>query len=374
MAKLIILKILLAVFIISTAILGWILFTQKTQNIPQPIHEIPPPLAIPYNGNDIIINGKIATTTDTRASKPPEYTKINSVYAKKDGAIYYAEPIKRHTDKPVYYKIEDADPNTFTIIERFYAGFGFAYDKKYTYFDGKITNIDRQSLEHISGNYFKDKNFIYFVENNNRGRYFLAKLPYDVPSFKIFATGSNENDYIIDKNGVWYNRKILQGIDQNTLSLVSSPQELRGSQYGMKDGPPSLSGFYMKDKNNIIYRGQIVKGADPVTFTVISTGPYFQEYGKDKNSAYYKASPLPDSDPATFTPLTHQVYEGCRPGTYGIDANHVYYKNIKIDGADPNTFKALFNGYGKDKNNVYLRGVTQENLNPQTFTSECNYG
>jgi hypothetical protein len=373
MTKPAILKILLAIFITSTAIFGWMLFAQKKNNIPQPIHQVSSPLAMPYEGNDIIIGGKLATATDTRISKPSEYTKINSVYAEKDGAIYYAEPFKRHTNKPVYYKVEGADPDTFTIEDSFYPEWGFAYDKEHTFFGGKITDIDRQSFKRISGRYFRDKDFIYFVKNNT-GSYSLLKLPYDVESFKIFATGGIENDYIIDKNGVWYNRKIIPGVDQGTLSLVSSPQELIMLQRGMKDGPPSLSGYYMRDANNIIYRGKIAIGADPRSFKVISTGPYFQEYGRDNKNVYYQNFIITGADPDTFKPLTYQVYEGCVPDKYGTDANGVYYKNTKIEGADPGTFKALFNGYGKDKNGVYLKGVLKESLDPQTFTSECDYG
>lgn len=373
MTKSVILNILLAIFIISTAVLAWMLFSQNTRNIPQPIREILPPLATPYEGNVIVGDNKIATATDTRAIKPSEYTKINSVYAKKDGEIYYAEPLKRHTNKPVYYKVEGANSETFTAEERFYPEWGFAYDKEHTFFDGKIVDIDKESFERISGRYFKDRDFIYFIENNT-GRYSLVKLPYDVESFKIFAAGSNENDYIIDKNSVWYNRKIIHGVDPSTFSLVSSPQELRKSQYGMKDGPPSLSEFYMKDKNNVIYRGQIVQGADPSAFTVISTGPYFQEYGKDTKHVYYQSSTVTGANPQAFKPLTYQVYEGCVPDKYGVDTDAVYYKNTKIEGADPGTFKALFNGYGKDKNSVYLKGILQENLDAQTFTSECDYG
>ncbi|VAW15733.1 hypothetical protein MNBD_BACTEROID05-522, partial [hydrothermal vent metagenome] len=183
MIKPAILNILLAVFITSTTVFAWMLFAQNTQNIPQPIRQIPPPLAMPYKGNDIIVGGRIATATDTRAIRPSEYTKINSVYAKKDGEIYYAEPLKRHTNKPVYYKVEGADSETFTAEERFYPEWGFAYDKDRVFFDGRMIDIDKQSLEQISGRYFKDKNYVYFIENSSRGSYSILKLPYDVNSF-----------------------------------------------------------------------------------------------------------------------------------------------------------------------------------------------
>ena len=365
MRKIIILKILLFVFITSTAIFAWLFFMQDKNTI----REIP----LPYNRDDVIVSGKLATTTDNRAIEMSEYVKINAVYAKKDGAIYYAGPLKRYTEAPEYSKVEGADPETFTVYQNISTELGFARDKNHIFFDGRMTDIDTSSFEIISDRYFKDKDYVYFAKNN-RGKYSLEKMPYDPKTFKIFATGSNGDDYIIDKNGVYYAGKIIPGVDPNTFSTLSSPQELLTLQRGMKDGPPPLSQYYMRDANNIIYRGKILPGADPRSFKVIPTGPYAQEYGKDNKNVYYQDSVISGADPETFKPLTYQVYEGCAPDKYAVDANAVYYKNTKIEGADPNTFKALFNGYGKDKNNVYLRGVIQENLNPQTFTSECNYG
>lgn len=360
MDKIIILKILLTFFIGTTSIFAGILLTQDKP------FKCPGVVPVPIQ---VITGERISTTTNITIQTSP-YTKINSVYAEKDGKIYYAEPFKRHTKNPVYFEVKGADPETFVIEENYSTQLGFAYDKNNIFFDGKMIDVDKSSFEKIGDIYFKDKNYIYRIERD-KSIYSFIKTIYDIPTFRIFTTGSLYNDYVIDKNGVYYAGEKIIGVDPNTLAVVSSPAEI-GEMNGKSS--PTLSRFYMRDSNNVIYEGKIIPDIDVNSFKPIFTGPYIQEYAKDKNNVYYLNSKITGADPKTFIVKTHQIYEGCRLGMYSIDNNAVYYKDMKVIGADPNTFESLYGEYGKDKNNIYLKGVLQENLDPETFTHECNYG
>ncbi|MCR4284278.1 MAG: DKNYY domain-containing protein [Parcubacteria group bacterium] len=371
MSKVNILKIFLVFFIVSTGIFAWLLFTEeKSPSLhftPDGLPLPPGVVLLPYDG-DITLGG-IATTTDRRDKDSP-YKKINYVYAKKDGVIYYAEPTMRLTDMPVYTEVEGVDTETFTITETVHTQLGLASDKDHIFFDGEIVDVDKPSFEVLTNWYFKDKDYIYHVESYKYD-YSLVRLERDIPTFRIFVTGGPRSDYTLDKNGVYYAGEKIPDIDSDTFSVVSSPAEialLNGK------GGPDLSGLYMRDLNNIVYRGKVLPGADVASFKPIFTGPYIQEFGKDKSNVYYESSLVTGADPETFTTETRQVYEGCRLGMYGVDSGAVYYKEMKVNGADQETFKSLYGEYGKDKNNVYLRGVLQEGLNPQTFTFDCDYG
>ncbi len=345
---------------ISTGVFAQLFFIQINKSTRPGTVPVPP---------ELISEKRMSTTSDIIIQTSP-YIKINSVYAKKDGLIYYKKPLTRYTKNPVYIEVEGADVETFSIKEDYSTQWGFASDKDHIFFDGKIADVDKFSFEEIGSGYFKDKDYIYHAKGYTT-IYFLVKMIHDIPTFQIFVTGGSGNDYTLDKNGVYYAGERIIGVDPNTFAMISSPAEI-GQANGKSS--PVLSKFYMHDLNNVIYEGKILPSANVGSFKPISTGVYLQEYGKDKNNVYYRNFLIIGADPETFISLTHQVYEGCAPDKYGIDTESVYYKNKKIEGADPNTFKALFGGYGKDKNNVYLKGVLQENLDSETFTFECNYG
>lgn len=346
-------KIFLVIFVMTTGVFAWLYFFQEECTLDRFAVQIP------------------TFVSDFPTTTPPfiKDTVPHTAYVKENGKVYYSDLIRRYTQTPDLIEIKDVDFDTFETIDTHTPKEEFAKDKDHIFFAGKIADIDKNTFEEISDFYFKDKNFVYYVERVGIS-YTLKRVDADVVSFKVFVA-SGLDSYTLDKNNVYYNGEIIKGVKPDSFGFVSTPEEV--SRMGGKGGP-DMTKFYIKDSDHIIYRGKIVYGADVKSFSTIYTGGYFQEYGKDKSHVYYQNSLIDDADPNTFVPQSPQIYEGCRKGLYGIDSKGVYFKNFKMIGADPNTFKALINGYGKDSNHVYFDGVIQEALSPDEFQPVCNYG
>lgn len=328
--------------------------------------QVPDDLEIPYPGK-VILN---LSSTTTHTIHPFVYTRINNIYASKEGLVYYIEPNMRYTSSPVYLLVEGADVETFMVSESTYDEWGLAYDEDNVFFDGKKVEVDRQSFEEIGSGYFKDSQYVYLAARDE-SVYELILYKRDVSTFRVFTTGSDGNDYTMDKNGVYFAGRYIDGVDPRAFAIHSSPADIYRNY---KQNDLDLSSVYMRDASHVVYQGVVIDGANPDTFKVIFTGPYLQEYGKDGTRVYYKNSVIAGADPKTFTPLSRQLYEGCRLGMYGIDKGAVYYESNLMPGVDPTSFKALHDEYGKDVSHVYLSGIIQEHLDPRTFVFECNYG
>ncbi|MDO8604571.1 MAG: DKNYY domain-containing protein [bacterium] len=303
------------------------------------------------------------------------YERIGNIYAKKDGRIFYLETSMRYTAFPVYKPMLDADANSFKIFESPYGEVGFAYDKLHVYFNNQTTDIDKNTIVFIQYGYIRDAKNVYGIIRNQQSDDSVKRLEYDVNTFRVF-TGSGDEAYTLDLNGVYFSNKSIAGIDPNTFTTVSSPGEIETWKSRGKDPGSSLSGFYMRDKNYVVLNGNVLLKANAEKFRPIYTGPYHQEFGTDGTRVYYKSDEIFGADPRTFSPLSNQPYEGCGYGPYGKDGISVFYKNSRVAGADPNTFEVLYNGYAKDATRVYLIGtpLSKEEADPTTFTADCNYG
>lgn len=151
------------------------------------------------------------------------------------------------TDKNNVYKIES------------YGRSGNS-DKKFLI----LKNIDPSSFKK-NGWFVWDKDgdtayWDYSVEIN------LYEGTIDFDSIKII-----NNDYVKDKNYVYYRGNILENSDPDTFELISN--------------------IHAKDKNAVYYRGKIIELADPITF--IET---FNDRGKDKNNYFINGKVIYDEE------------------------------------------------------------------------------
>lgn len=179
-------------------------------------------------------------------------------------------------DKNYYffkYKKVNVDYSTFTLISR-----SFAYDKTHIYYGANdFKNID--SIRHegdikvLSSKIIYDKNQLYFQQYPlNEG---ILEIQYkDINTFKIYKD-TPSLAFRIDNNIFWGGRKI----DTPDFD-VDSYEILDNSYYG-------------KDKNNIYYQDKIVEGVDRNSFQVVFNKDKASIYGKDKNRAYYREEVFP---------------------------------------------------------------------------------
>ncbi len=193
----------------------------------------------------------------------------------------------------------------------------------------------------------------------------------DISSFKDI----NCSYYVMDKNGVYYLKKIynktdknffeaqkIENIDIKTLSIFN--------EYG----------DIAKDKNHMYQEGVIIEDADPNTFEEITPEDGYR-YWKDKNHVFFmfhedsgflsvSIKKVKNADPSTFISIGGGYWKDKdRVYTSLIKFNHrLYVRGIKeVKNADPKTFEYVGNtmsdhGIAKDKNSYYRDGIKEDNI------------
>ena len=345
------------------------------------------------NGIDIDFNDFKVISSEN----PTIYRNKNDVYFQKGGKIY---PIK------------NVDAKTFEKINgRSYLDNKYYRDKNDVYYFSsdkmlKLENADRNSVNELSKNILRDKNNVYFENQQIKGL--------DVNSFKVIYENriSEPKNLIKDKNGVYYideNKKTLIKFKNNEIDIESFgiANKMLDDYFKDKNNGYYLEDYkrhrlddldietyqnismtrYKKDKNNLYFKWKKVKNVNPNDVEIIENDfikikdtlyeiSNFEEkeveilplavdvksfeyidnkYYKDKTNIYYnkngKLKKIEDVNFKSFGILEENSY-------FGKDKNNIYYKGDKLEKIDRNSFRVLNESYDnsiiKDKNGIYI--------------------
>ena len=325
------------------------------------------------NGIDIDFNNFKVISSEN----PTIYRNKNDVYFQKGGKIY---PIK------------NVDAKTFEKINsRSYLDNKYYRDKNDVYYFSsdkmlKLENADRNSVNELSKNILRDKNNVYFENQQIKGL--------DVNSFKVIYENriSEPENLIKDKNGVYY-------IDENKKTLIKfKNDEIDIESFGIAN---KMLDDYFKDKNNVYYLEDYklhrLDDLDIETYQNI----FMTRYKKDKNNLYFKWKKVKNVNPNDveiiendFIKIKDTLYEISNfeekeveilplavdvksfeyiDNKYYKDKTNIYYnKNEKLKKIEDVNFKSFGileeNSYfGKDKNNIYYKGDKLEKIDRNSF-------
>ena len=325
------------------------------------------------NGIDIDFNDFKVISSEN----PTIYRNKNDIYFQKGGKIL---------------QIKNVDAKTFEEINgRSYLDNKYYRDKNNVYYFSedkmlKLENADRKSVNELSENILKDKNYVYFENQQIKGL--------DVNSFKVIYENriSEPENLIKDKNGVYY-------IDEDKKNLIKfRNDEIDIESFGIAN---EMLDDYFKDKNNVYYLENYklheLDDLDIETYQNIS----MTRYKKDKNNLYFKWKKVKNVNPSDveiiehdFIKIKNTLYEISNfeekeveilPLTVDVktfeyidkeyykDKTNIYYnkngKLKKIKDVNFKNFKILEDNsyFGKDKNNIYYKGVKLEKIDRNSF-------
>ena len=325
------------------------------------------------NGIDIDFNDFKVISSEN----PTIYRNKNDIYFQKGEKIL---------------QIKNVDAKTFEEINgRSYLDNKYYRDKNNVYYFSedkilKLENADRNSVNELSENILKDKNYVYFENQQIKGL--------DVNSFKVIYENriSEPENLIKDKNGVYY-------IDENKKTLIKfRNDEIDIESFGIAN---EMLDDYFKDKNNVYYLENYklhkLDDLDIETYQNIS----MTRYKKDKNNLYFKWKKVKNVNPNDveiigndFIKIKDTLYEISNfeekeveilplavdvktfeyiDNKYYKDKTNIYYnKNGKLKKIKDVNFKSFGipeeNSYfGKDKNNIYYKGDKLEKIDRNSF-------
>ena len=277
------------------------------------------------NGIDIDFNDFKVISSEN----PTIYRNKNDVYFQKGGKIY---PIK------------NVDAKTFEKINgRSYLDNKYYRDKNDVYYFSsdkmlKLENADRNSVNELSKNILRDKNNVYFENQQIKGL--------DVNSFKVIYENriSEPENLIKDKNGVYY-------IDENKKTLIKfRNDEIDIESFGIAN---KMLDDYFRDKNNVYYLEDYklhrLDDLDIETYQNIS----MTRYKKDKNNLYFKWKKVKGANPDDIEIIENNFIK-IKNTLYKI--SNFEGKEVEIEplSVDADTFEEIDNNYYRDKNHVYF--------------------
>ncbi len=189
--------------------------------------------------------------------------------------VVFSIPSIEHDFRSI--RLKNVDPSTFENL-----GYGYAKDKKYVYYRGKvIANANAETFKVVGEIYAIDKAHAYFNDNVIReadpatfsiikewgwskdSKHIYARdrriETCDLETFKFLT-----NDWQADSKCVYRSQKILQLADPNTFKVINF--------------------WYGKDKEHVFYDTQLIEGADANTFHLFP-GPCVV-CARDKNYCY----------------------------------------------------------------------------------------
>ena len=290
--------------------------------------------------------------------------------------------------------VKNADRNTFKVVNG-----NYGTDRKNVYYFGeKLDFVGLDGLKIFNEIYLKDKKNVYEISANDNDKVKvepIKNLNIDVASFEDIFGGLNYKDknsvYYVDENNGEVSLKILKGADPATFefgiisidknSVFIENQKLEGvSSKGFEildnefNFVKDYKNVYYLDRESdgITYKVEVLdtKGVDIPTFEFL--GDFYNKYYKDKNNIYFlndrddkmKLEKLNYADPKTFEIIN---------GNFARDDKNLYNFGYKMDGIDPKTFEALNYEMIKDKNGVYfLENISEENENSEIKTRKLN--
>ena len=283
--------------------------------------------------------------------------------------------------------VKNVDKNTFKVVNG-----NYGVDSKNVYYLGeKLAFVGLDGLKIFNEGYLKDKKNVYEISVNDNDEVKvkpIKNLNIDVATFEDIFGGLNYKDknsvYYVDENNGEVSLKILKGADPATFefgviskdknSVFIGNQKLEGvSSKGFEVLDDTFN--FMKDYKNVYY---LDRESDGITYKVkvLDTkgidipsleflGDSYNQYYRDKNNIYF----LNDKDDK----MEFEKLVGANPKTFEIiddyfarDDKNLYIFGYKLDGIDPKTFETLNYEMIKDKNGVYfLENISEENENSE---------
>lgn len=245
---------------------------------------------------------------------------------------------------------------------------GITIDDQHVYRDGSvIVGLEPASFVMLSAWYYKDHDSVY-----NFYRKTISEA--DTSTFEVINDTDPWTAFAKDKNYVYQNGNILDGLDPGTFELLT--RNIWKDKNGVyRDSPLNrieeadpetfelLDHFFAKDSDTVFRTGGIVEvleGADAPSFTVIN-----EQYAKDKYVVYFYGRSLPLVHTDSFQLLS---VKGCS-AHYGIDNAHVYYEDKIIPGADPVSFQGTGECYAQDDKGYYFHQFQVQ----QNHKEMCNF-
>lgn len=290
--------------------------------------------------------------------------------------------------------VKNVDKNTFKVVNG-----NYGVDSKNVYYLGqKLDFVGLDGLKIFNEGYLKDKKNVYEISVNDNDEVKvepIKNLNIDVATFEDIFGGLNYKDknsvYYVDENNGEVSLKILKGADPATFefgviskdknSVFVDNQKLEGVSSKGFEVLADLFNFVKDYKNvyyldresdGITYKVKVLdtKGIDIPSFEFF--GYSYNKYFKDKDNIYF----LNDKDDK----MEFEKLDGANLKTFEIiddyfarDDKNVYIFGYKLDGIDPKTFEALNYEMIKDKNGVYfLENISEENENSEIKTKKLN--
>ena len=290
--------------------------------------------------------------------------------------------------------VKNADRNTFKVVNG-----NYGVDSKNVYcFGEKLDFVGLDGLKIFNEIYLKDKKNVYEISVNDNDKVKvepIKNLNIDVATFEDIFGGLNYKDknsvYYVDENNGKVSLKILKGADPATFefgiiskdknSVFIGNQKLKGvSSKGFEVLNDSLD--FVKDYKNVFYldraddgitfipRVQNIEGVDVATLEF--AGGHYSKYYKDKNNVYFmdnRDGKIKFKKLAYVNPKTFEMVDD----TFARDDKNLYIFEYRLDGIDPKTFKKLSYRMVKDKNGLYfLEDIEKENENIEIKVQKLN--
>ena len=290
--------------------------------------------------------------------------------------------------------LKNVDRNTFKVVNG-----NYGVDSKNVYYFGeKLDFVGLDGLKIFNEIYLKDKKNVYEISVNDNDKVKvepIKNLNIDVASFEDIFGGLNYKDknsvYYVDENNGEVSLKTLKGADPATFefgiiskdknSVFIGNQKLKGvSSKGFEVLNDSLD--FVKDYKNVYYldraedgitfipRVQNIEGVDIATLEF--AGGHYSKYYKDKNNVYFmdnRDGKIKFKKLAYVNPKTFEMVDD----TFARDDKNLYIFEYKLDGIDPKTFKKLSYEMVKDKNGLYfLEDIEKDNENIEIKVRKLN--
>lgn len=214
-------------------------------------------------------------------------------------------------------------------------------------------------------------------------------LEFTSPVWACSPAPLEHGDYEIKGGQVYYiphleetPRFQVEGVDIATLSYIDGTEHFK-----FDDARSHFYGDYIKDAHHVYYQGKVVEGVDPAHAKLTMQPPYFNPvlfdgleppffhwedtrknggYLSGQNQVYYFGRLVDGANGKHFNRLPAYAHPNGIGKDYMRDDRHIYLYGQKMAG-DPKTAKELGYGYYLDANHLYFRGKVLEGALPDAF-------
>ncbi|WP_177765828.1 DKNYY domain-containing protein [Flavobacterium sp. I3-2] len=202
--------------------------------------------------------------------------------------------------------IENADPLTYQIISKEYAN--WAKDKNHIFLNDKKFDADLSSFEMLNTSFSKDKNKLYFLENN-----WITSENVNTDELKVlnlYYIRTNSNVYFFKNKEIQKidlkDEKSVKVFNSNALLLKADDKLfINGNQFTLEGLDYSkfehINNQYFTDGKTIFYSdfnsdNLIKTTADVASFSTIENS----NFGKDNKHVYYRDKIVDEANPKSF--------------------------------------------------------------------------